>query len=186
MLLTISVFGMALGLFMIFLSPNLAMHYVGRAVLGFFVATDVHQLYILEIAPDDKRATWGSVNSFIGYLSMMLVSVSRDANTVNGELNWRNVFLIPVVVAIVLCVLLVLKGRETKPFLKQRIAFLSMTEAERAAATAAAAEAKKQQAVKSGNLWDSYKYIFTHKQPRNIAISSFFRAAGGHGLYRLL
>ena len=107
-ILVISVFGMAFGLFICFLSTNLVVHIIGRAMLTFFIATDVHQIYIMEIAPNNKRAILLSINAFIGFLSMMLVSVARNVNTINGELVWRNVFLIPAAVGLFLTVLLII------------------------------------------------------------------------------
>jgi MFS transporter, AAHS family, 4-hydroxybenzoate transporter len=178
LILVISVFGMALGLFISFISTNLVVFLIGKVILTFFIATDIHQIYVMEIAPTDKRALLLSVNSFFGYLAMMLVSVARDASTVNGELIWRNVFVVPAVLGVILTGLLIVFARETKVFLDQRIAFLSKPYEEKAAEsakkTAEKGEAKKEQAG-SGGLGKSFKFIFTHRQPRMILFATFFQ-----------
>jgi len=56
-ILTISVIGMAAGTLICFLSPSLTVHLAGRAILTFFIATDVHGIYVMGIAPDDRRST---------------------------------------------------------------------------------------------------------------------------------
>jgi MFS family permease len=170
LILTISVFGMALGMFTCFLSTNFTVHVIGRALLTFFIATDVHQIYLMEIAPNNKRAILLSINSFFGYLSMMLVSVARDAYTVNGELVWRNVFLIPAVLGLVLTALLIIFGKETKVFLDQRIAYLSTPHAEKG--TEAGIKKEKAQ---SGGLGRSFKFIFAHRQPRMNMFATIFQ-----------
>ncbi len=169
-ILTISVIGMGVGVLLCFLSPNLPIHIIGRALLMFFIGTDIHRIYTLEIAKRDKRSLVSGIASFFGYMAMMLVSISRDAYTVNGELVWRNVFLVPVFVAAVLGVLLILFGRESRSFLNQKISYLSIPLETRIAE----AEAKKEKA-KSGGLGKAFKFIFTHKQPRNTFFASIFQ-----------
>lgn len=171
LILAISIFGMSLGMFLIYLSPNILVHVIGRAVLTFFIATDVHGVYVMEIAPKDKRAILISINSFFGYLSMMLVSVSRYAYTIDGELIWRNVFLLPAVIGLVLTALMIVLGKETQVFLDQRIAFLSKTEEELTNET----ENKKKKQAKAGGLGKAFKYIFANRQPRMIMIAVSFQ-----------
>lgn len=173
-ILVISVFGMGVGLFICFLSNNLLIHFIGRTILGFFIATDIHQLYVMEIAPDNKRAMLLSINSFFGYLSMMLVSVARDAFTVNGELMWRNVFLVPAVLGVIISALLIVFAKETKAFVDQRIAFLSGLSEKQTGEAVEKGKAKKGQA-KPGGLGKSFKFIFAHRQPRLVLFATVFQ-----------
>ena len=115
-----------------------------------------------------------SVNAFFGFLSMMLISVARNFYTVDGELIWENVFLIPAVLGFILSALLIVFARETKAFLDQRIAFLSTLSEERAAEPVEKDKGKKEQA-KPGGLGKSFKFIFTHRQPRMILFATFFQ-----------
>jgi sugar phosphate permease len=101
---------------------------------------------------------------------MMLVSVARDAYTVNGELIWRNVFLLPAVIALVLTTLLIIFARETKVFLDQRISYLSTPYEQRIAE----AKAKKEKA-QSGGLGKAFKFIFSHRQPRMNMFATVFQ-----------
>lgn len=174
MILVISIFGMSLGLFVCFLSTNLVVHFIGRTILAFFIATDIHQLYVMEIAPDNKRASLLSVNSFFGYLSMMLVSVARDAYTVNGELLWRNVFLLPAVLGVIITTLLIVFASETKVYIDQRIRLLSTLTGKEDAELAGKGSAKKEQA-KSGGFGKAFKFIFAHRQPRMVLFATIFQ-----------
>jgi MFS family permease len=166
-MLLISVMGMIVGAFLAWLSPNFTSHMVARVILTFFLGVDIHNIYIMETAPDGKRATYVSVAAFFGYLSMMLVSVSRNVNTVDGALDWRGVFLLPTICGVVLFILLALLGRETKTFLNRRIAKLSIPYEERLITEKAAKEK-----VKDGSIFSALKYLFKHKQTRYLVIMS--------------
>jgi MFS family permease len=177
-ILVISVFGMAIGLFISFLSTNLVIHLIGKVILTFFIATDIHQIYVMEIAPNNKRAMLLSINSFFGFLAMILVSVARDASTVNGELIWRNVFLVPAVLGVILTAMLIVFARETKVYIDKRIAFLSNAYEGSEAFTSAKAAEKgnvKEKPAKTGGLGKSFKFIFSHRQPRMILFATFFQ-----------
>jgi MFS family permease len=166
-LLVISVIGMTAGMFICYLSTNLIVHIIGRAVISFFVAQDIHQLYMMEIAPKEKRASYMAAVAFFGYLSVMLISVARGANTVGSELIWRNTFIVPVIAGLILTVLMLVFGRESKVFLDTRIKYLSKPYEERQA------EAKaKNEKAKTGGLGKAFKFIFKHKQPRNLILAS--------------
>lgn len=166
-LLVISVIGMTAGMFLCYLSTNLTVHVIARAVISFFIAQDIHQLYMMEIAPKEKRASFMAAVAFFGYLSVMLVSVSRGANTIGEELIWRNTFILPTIAGIVLSVLMIIFGRESKVFVDSKIEYYSKSFEERQAE----AEAKNEK-TKSGGLGKAYKFIFSHKQPRNLLLAS--------------
>jgi sugar phosphate permease len=105
--------------------------------------------------------------AFFGYLSVMLISVARGANTVGSELIWRNTFIVPVIAGLILTVLMLVFGRESKVFLDTRIKYLSKPYEERQA------EAKaKNEKAKTGGLGKAFKFIFKHKQPRNLILAS--------------
>jgi MFS family permease len=162
-ILIISVLGMAVGSVLCWWSPNFIMHFVGRTILAFFIATDIHLIYIMEIAPDDKRATLASVSGFFGYLSMTLVSLSRGMNTTAGALDWRGVFLLPAVCAVVLSIVVLVIARETTPFINQRISYLQTPIEERTS------KSKKDKSKNVGMI-AAFKFVFKHKQPRTLII----------------
>ena len=55
-LFAISTLGMAVGLFVIYLSSSYIMFLVGFAIISFFMGHDIQIIYILEEAPDKHRA----------------------------------------------------------------------------------------------------------------------------------
>lgn len=76
-ILVICTVGMTAGMLVCAISPNLTVHIIGRALITFFVATDVHQIYIMEIAPVNKRATYSQITTVFGSIGVMLVGVVR-------------------------------------------------------------------------------------------------------------
>lgn len=159
-LLVFSAVGMGIGMFLCAWSPDYTMHLVGRAVVTLFISTDFHVLYMTEAAPDDKRSTFLALASVFGYAGVMLVSVGRVAFTsADGTLNWRGVYLIPAVAAIVLGVLMLTFSNEPKVFIESRIAQLSVPYEERV-------EKAKEKKGKEVGLGYALKYIFKHKQTR--------------------
>ena len=169
-ILIISVFGMALGMFTCFLSTNLMVHIVGRAILTFFIATDVHQIYVMEIVPANKRATYLQLTGVFGAVGVMLVGLSRIMYTVDGVLQWRGVFIIPSIVGLIAGILLILRSRETDTFINSKIAYLEKPYEQRQLEAEKAKVDKASEASKTGII-ASYKYIFTHKQTRNIFLA---------------
>lgn len=170
-LLIISAAGMAVGMLILYASKDLTAYMVGRIVITFFIAQDMHGMYIMEIAPERKRATYTTVAGAFGLIGIMLISVARIANTENNVLNWRGVFLVPAVVGILSIVIFTLLARETKPFLKARIEYLERSPEERKAEKERAKEDKSANVENSG-LIAAFKYIFTHKTPMFAVISA--------------
>lgn len=170
-ILIVSTVGMTAGMLVCCISTSLAVHIVGRAIITFFVATDVHQIYVLEIAPDDKRAMYIQITTVFGQAGVMLVGLVRMLFTQGGELNWRGVFLLPCVIGVAACVGVMAFARETDAFLNARIAHLSKTPEQRAAEAEAAKRNKAEAETKSGIL-PAAKYVFTHKQTRNLLLAT--------------
>lgn len=166
MLLT-SAIGMVAGMLWVFFAPNVNFYVIGAAMITFFVSFDMHQLYIVEVAPAGKRATWQAISQFFGQMAVGIVGVMRLLNTNDGQLAWRNIYLFPAIVGVVVTILLVVFVRESDVFLTQRIAYLKTPIAERNAA----AEGKKKKNASSGGLGKAFGYIFKAKQMRWVFIS---------------
>ncbi len=167
-ILLISIVGMTVGMFILFIAKDLTLHIIGRAIIAFFVATDVQVVYVLECAPPQKRATWYAGTKFLAMFGAVFISLARGANTVNGIIQWRNVFSIPLIVGIALVFFAFIFMRETDTFLDNRIKELSTPYDERIAAK------KKDKKKTSGNIVNAFKYIFKNKQPRSIIITNIF------------
>ena len=176
-LLVFSSIGMGIGMLLCAWSPNFPMHMVGRAVVTLFISTDFHVLYMTEIAPDDKRSTFISIASVLGYAGVMLVSVGRLAFTdTSGDLNWRGVYLIPAVAAVVLGVLMLTLSNEPKVFVQNRIDYLSTPYEERMAQ-------HKAEKKKNSGLGAAFKFVFKHKQTRVILLANIFSGMGTMAFY---
>ena len=162
--LVINTFGMALALFVIFLSNNVVMYFVGACMILFFVPHDMHVVYIMETAPSKSRAITYSVVKFFANLAVMLVPLLRRwLMATAGE--WRNVYMIPAIVGIVVSLIALLCARETDAFIDSRIRYLKMTDEE-----LQAEEAKKKAQNSQGGVVDALKFGFSHKQLRWVFI----------------
>ena len=149
--------GIAVGAVVIFLSPDFSTYLLGSVMITFFISFDMHQLYIVEVAPENKRATWQAYSSFFSQMAIVFVGVTRLLNTNDaGELAWRNIYLLPALVGVIVAVLLVVVIRESDVFINQRIAHLETPLEERQAA------GKKQN--NNGGLGKAFGYIFKNKQ----------------------
>ncbi len=162
--LIINTFGMALALFVIFLSQNAIMYFIGACMILFFVPHDMHVVYIMESAPAKSRAITYSVVKFFANMAVMLVPVLRRL-LMQSASEWRNVYMIPAIVGIVVSLIALLCARETDAFIESRLRFLKMTEEE-----LLAEEAKKKAQDSQGGLIDALKFGMKHKQLRWVYI----------------
>ncbi len=165
-LLLVSGIGIAIGTCIIFFAPDFSIYLLGYVFVNFCISFDVHQLYIVEVAPENKRASWQAYSSFFSQMAIISVGVLRLLNTSDdGQLAWRNIYLLPAVVGIAVVILLLVIVRESDVFLKQRIAYLETPYEERQAAI----KAKKNN--NNGGLGKAFKYIFKNKQMAWVVIS---------------
>ncbi|MDR1531076.1 MAG: MFS transporter, partial [Clostridiales bacterium] len=164
-ILVISVFGMAVGMLICNIARSLPVYLLGSALVLFFVATDVHGIYVMEIAPAEKRATFIQLTAVFGQIGLFLVALSRALYTVDEVLNWRMLYLIPGIIGLIVGIILIIAAHETEIFKKQRIEFLSKPYEARKAEAEAAKRAKRDNADKQG-IGAAFKHIFSHKQTR--------------------
>jgi len=162
--LVINTFGMALALFVIFLSGNIIMYFIGACAILFFVPHDMHVVYIMEVAPSKSRAITYSLVKFFANMAVMLVPLLRRWLMASAG-EWRNVYMIPAIVGIVVSLIALLCARETDAFIDSRLRYLRMTDEE-----LQAEEAKKKAQNSQGGLVDALKFGFSHKQLRWVFI----------------
>ncbi len=162
--LIINTFGMALAMFVIFLSQNVIMYFLGACMILFFVPHDMHVVYIMESAPAKSRAITYSVVKFFANMAVMLVPFLRRWLMTSAS-EWRNVYFIPAVVGIVVSLIALLCARETDAFIESRIRYLSMTEEE-----LQAEKLRKTAQDSQGGIIDALKFGFSHKQLRWVFI----------------
>ena len=162
--LVINTFGMALALFVIFLSQNVIMYFIGACAILFFVPHDMHVVYIMEVAPKKSRAITYSVVKFFANMAVMLVPLLRRWLMFSAG-EWRNVYIIPAIVGIIVSLIALMCARETDAFIDSRLRFLGMTDEE-----LKAEDIKKKAENSQGGLVAALKFGFSHKQLRWVFI----------------
>lgn len=175
--LIINTIGMGVGMLICVLSKSIAMYVVGSVVLTFFTPNDVQVIYIMECAPKEHRAKLCSITKGIALISVSLLGLFVKL-FVNDAVpsTWRNVFIIPIILAFVIGIAAIWFVRETPVYTQRRLEYLRASEEERQAKAEAekmeAEEAKKN----SVSVWSAFRFIFTNKQTRAIAIVALLMA----------
>ena len=162
--LIINTFGMSLAMFVIFLSQNIFMYFLGACLIMFFIPHDMHVVYIMESAPSKSRAITYSTVKFFANVAVMLVPLLRNWLMETAG-QWRRVYFIPAVVGVVVSLIALLCARETDAFIDSRIRYLNMTEKE-----LAAEKLQKTAQDSQGSVIDALKFGFSHKQLRWVFI----------------
>ena len=165
LLLLVNTFGMGIAMFVIFLSQNVLMYAIGACMILFFVPHDMHVVFIMESSPAKKRAITYSVIKFFANMAVMLVPILRRL-LMHSASEWRNVFLIPAIVGIIVSLIALIFARETDAFIESRLRYLRMTEEE----LKAEEEAKKKEQNAQGGLVAALKFGMKHKQLRWVFI----------------
>ena len=176
-LFAISTFGMALGLFIIYFSPNYLVFLLGYGIIGFFYGHDIQIIYILEEAPDKTRGTIYSVLKSLGIFGVVCIPMLRDALMGNDASKWREIFLVPAIMGVVAALLVIVFAMDTKVYLKERTAYLSIPYEERERQKLEAKKQKQAERNKSG-VFNAVKYIFANKDTKSLIISHIVFDAG--------
>lgn len=164
--LIINTFGMSFALFVIFLSDNLFLYFVGACMVQFFIPHDMHVVYIMESSPSKHRARVYSSIKFIANIAVMLIPLLRRA-LMHDASQWRAVYLIPAVVGIITSFIALVTARETDSFIDSRLRYLKMTNEEREAE-----KAQKNAENAQGGLIPALKFSMKHNQLRWLYITS--------------
>ncbi len=164
--LIINTFGMSFAMFVVFLSGNLVMYFIGACMVQFFIPHDMHVVYIMESSPAKNRARIYSVIKFFANMSVMLVPVLRRMLMTDSS-QWRNVYLVPAIVGIITSLIALLFAREPDTFIDSRLRYLKMTDEERQAQK----EQKKAEDAQGG-LIPALKFAMKHRQLKWLYITS--------------
>lgn len=161
--LVINTLGMGLGMVIIGVAFNIPVYAVGAFVIQFFIPHDMQQVYIYESVPAEKRAKIYSVIKAFVTLALLLIPVLRGVFLKDGDLSqWRMVYLIPGILAIIIAVFALLFVRESDAFVDTRLRQLRMTDEE----VAEAKKNKNQDETARGGLIKAIRFCLTHKQIR--------------------
>lgn len=164
--LIINTFGMSLALLVIFLSNNVLLYFIGACLIQFFIPHDMHVVYIMESAPAKHRARTYSVIKFFANMSVMLVPVLRRY-LMSTAAEWRNVYLIPAIVGLVVSFVALMLARETDAFIDSRLKHLRKTDEE-----LQQEKAEKKTSEAQGGLINAFKFAMKHKQLRWLFITA--------------
>ena len=180
--LVINTIGMGIGLGICMSATGPLVYIIGMLVINFVMYNDMQVIYVMECAPEKHRAKLTSLTKAVALLGVTLIPILRDAFMGNDGSQWRKVFLIPVIVAVVVGVAAIFLMDETPVFIAKRIDYLSMSDEERAAK---AASDKKAADESKGGVGRALKFMFSHKQIRAVAICAmvFMSATGVTNYY---
>lgn len=183
-LFAFSTFGMSLGMFVAFLSQNYIIFLIGYSIMAFFMGHDIQIIYVLEEAPTKKRARIYSILKALGILGTVAIPALRDLLMQNDPTKWRLVFLVPSIVGFFACLMVIIFAKETRVFIEERTAYLSIPYEERKAEKLRKKTEAKANSNKTG-VFNGIKYIFSNKDTRTLVITHmiFDVAIASVGLY---
>lgn len=175
--LIVNTLGMGVGMLICVLSKSIAVYVVGCVILTFFTPNDVQVIYIMECAPKQHRAKLCSITKGIALISVSLLGLFVKL-FVNDAVpsTWRNVFIIPIIMAFVVGLAAIYFVRETPVYTQRRLEYLRASEEERAAKAEEEKRKAEEEKKNSVSVWSSFKFIFTNKQTRAIAIVALLMA----------
>lgn len=157
--LVINTLGMALGMFTVFLSTNIATYILGYCIISFFVPHDMQVVYIMETAPAKHRAKIYSVIKCISTLGVMLIPLFRKLFLTDTS-KWRTVFLFPAIIGLISSFCGLLFTKETDAFLENKLKYLE------AGDTDLASKEENTQ----GGFFAAFKFSMKHPQLRRLNI----------------
>ena len=175
--LIINTIGMGVGMLVCIISKSIPLYILGTVIMTFFTPNDMQVIYIMECAPKQHRAKLCSITKGLALISVSLLGLFVKL-FVNDAIpsTWRNVFIIPIILAFVIGLAAIYFVKETPVYTEKRLQYLRSTEEERAAAAEAEKLAQEKEKQNSISVWGAFKYIFTHKQTRAIAIVALIMA----------
>lgn len=162
--LVINTFGMCFGLLIVYMTHTLAGYIVGTVFTQFFITHDMQVVYIMESAPAKHRAKIYSSIKCVAMLGVMLIPLLRKTFMHNTS-EWRNVFLVPAIIGMVVSGLAMLLAKETDAYNIARINKLKGTN-ENAEITA------------NGGMIKALKFAFSHKQLKWLFLALLFSETG--------
>lgn len=156
--LVLNTLGLAVGMFMMFLTNNMVLYAAATAVIAFFTPHDMQVVYIMETAPEKHRAKVFSVVKSIATLGVLLIPLLRRTLMTDVS-RWRFVYLVPAVIGFAVSLFALLFARESDVFIDRRLEYLRMTDEEKMRIRSAQDVANAQ-----GGLRASLKFVWQHKQ----------------------
>lgn len=175
--LIINTLGMGVGMLVCIISKSVPLYILGTVIMTFFTPNDMQVIYIMECAPKEHRAKLCSITKGLALISVSLLGLFVKL-FVNDAVpsTWRNVFIIPIILAFIIGFAAIYFVQETPAFTQKRLQYLKASEEERKAAEEAEKKAAEEEKKNSISVMGAFKYIFTHRQTRAIAIVALIMA----------
>ena len=180
--LVINTVGMGIGMGICMNANGPLLYLFGMLVINFVMYNDMQVMYVMECAPEKHRAKLTSLTKAVALLGVTTIPILRDIFMGNDGTQWRKVFLIPAIVAVVEGIAAIFLMDETPVFVSRRLQYLEMSDEERAAK---AAQEKKAADESQGGVGKAIKFILKHKQIRSVALCAmvFMFSTGVTGYY---
>ena len=169
-LFVISTCGMALGMLVVYASKNYIVYLIGSTMMMFFLGNDIQIIYVLEESPARHRAKIYSVLKAIGAMGVVFIPVLRNLVMHNDPARWREIFYLPGLAGLMIGVIVLLFAKETRVFVNQRQAYLSIPFEERIEKEEREKAEKKANANKNG-VFNAIRYIWQKKDIRNLLLA---------------
>lgn len=174
--LVINTIGMGVATIVIGAATNIPAYCVGIFLTQFFIPNDMQAVYLQECAPPEHRGKMFSSAKFIATMGMLLIPLLRKAFIPGNDMsNWRGIYYVPGIIAIVTGIISAFLIRESDAFVDTRLRQLKMTDEEKAAA-----KEKKQDVTSQGGLVKAFKFCFSHKQIVWLLIAGCLLKSGGN------
>lgn len=167
--LAINTIGMGLGMLICMFASNIYTYTIGALLIFFVTPNDVQIMYIMEVAPPKHRAKLCSITKALALMSVSLIGVLRMIFMNEEMSSWRNVYIIPIIFALIVGFMSVFFVKETPIFMEQRIKYLEKTDEERKLDEE---KAKKKTRNTEGGVINAIKFILKNKQLRFIALTA--------------
>lgn len=180
--LVLNTIGMGVGMGICMVAGSPLVYILGMLVINFVMYNDMQVIYVMECAPEKHRAKLTSLTKAVALMGVTLIPAFRDLFMGDDGSQWRKVFMIPAIVAVVVGVAAIFMMDETPAFVAKRVNYLEMTDEER---SAKAASEKKAADESKGGVGRALKFIFRHRQIRAVAICAlvFMSATGVTSYY---
>jgi MHS family alpha-ketoglutarate permease-like MFS transporter len=119
-MLGITVLGMALASFGIFISINYVMYMIFVFFLYFFFSSDIWLIYINEEVETKKRALYSNIIMMVGLIGAVTMVIFRLAFITETNPFWRGMALFPTILGLILCIIILLSLKEPKRYIEMK------------------------------------------------------------------
>lgn len=175
--LIINTIGMGVGMLVCIISRSVPLYILGTVIMTFFTPNDMQVIYIMECAPKKHRAKLCSITKGIALISVSMLGLFVKMFVNDAEPStWRSVFIIPIILAFVIGIAAIYLVKETPVYTRKRLRYLKVSEEERLAKLEEEKLAQEKEKKKNVSVAAAFKYIFSHRQTRAIAIVALIMA----------